>query len=189
MALIHVELTVYPHTACIHLMASYVDGRAYTLWACWRYFLFLFVGLLGCHCPWAWVNDMRYRPCSSLLTMRIGSIWHEINASFSFYIVTPSFVKMGTLPSSDVLPTLIRYVGNYSNVSASAALMERCGNGTLVNYLPLHSRPLAKPTLLTDTCNIGRPNFFCPLRWGSVRLRLNRTLTFLLRRHDGTWRL
>ena len=66
---------------------------------------------------------------------------------------------MDTLPSSAVFPTLISDVGNYSNVSASAALLESCGNGIVVMYLPLQATPLATPTFLSDIINIGRPNF------------------------------
>ena len=78
----------------------------------------------------------------------------------SLYTVTPSLVKMDTLSSSAVLPTLISNVGNYSNVSASAALLESCGNGSEVMYLPLQATPLATPTFLSDIINIGRPNYF-----------------------------
>ena len=69
---------------------------------------------------------------------------------------------MDTLPSSAVFPTLISDAGNSSNVSASAALLESYGNGSVVTYLPLQDPPLATPTFLSDILNIGRPNFFCP---------------------------
>ena len=83
-----------------------------------------------------------------------------ISTSSSLYAVTPSLVKMETLPLSAVLTTLIINVGNSSNVSDSAALLESCGNGSVVTYLPVQAPPLATPTFLADTCNIGRPKFF-----------------------------
>ena len=158
MAFIHVELTGYPQNSRIHLIASSLDGRSYTICAIWIFLLAAFVGLHGCHCPWYWVNGIRYLPHSSLLPMRMGLLWQVMRTSSSLCIVTPSFVKMDTLPSSAVLPTLISKVGNSSNVSASAAFMESCGNGSEVTYLPLQDPPLATPTLLSDILNIGRPN-------------------------------
>ena len=77
--------------------------------------------------------------------------------------MTSSFVKMDTLPSSAVLSTLISDVGNSSNVSDSAALLESYRNGSLVTYLMLHAPPLVTPTFLADTRNIGKHNFFYPL--------------------------
>ena len=67
---------------------------------------------------------------------------------------------MDTLPSLAVLPTLNNDFGNSSNVSASDALLDTWGKGSLVTYLPLHVPPLATPTFLVDKRNIGRPNFF-----------------------------
>ena len=52
-----------------------------------------------------------------------------MSTSSSLYTVTPSLLKMDTLPPSAVLHTLISDVGNSSNVSDSAALLESCGNG------------------------------------------------------------
>ena len=151
MALIHVDLPGYLQTACIHLMASSMDGKSYILLACWRYLLEFRVGLRGCHCP---------RLCVNGLLMIMGCLWHVINTSSSLYTVAPSLVNMDTLPSLSVLPTLINYVGNYLNVSDSAALLETWGKGSLVTYLSLHTPPLATPTFLAETRNIGRPKFF-----------------------------
>ena len=94
--------------------------------------------------------------------LRMGFVWYVINTSYSLYIVTPYLVNMDTLPSSAVLTTLIKDVGNSSNVSDSAAMLESCGKGSLATYLPLHGPPLAMHTFLTDTRYIGRPNFFLP---------------------------
>ena len=160
MALIQVELTGYPHTACIHLMDSSVDGRSHTLCACCSFLLGSFVGLHGCHCPWSCVNGMRYLPRSSPLPIIMGFLLHVINTYSSLYFLTPSLEKMDMLPSSAVFPKLIRDVVNSSNVYVSATLLESCGNGSLVTYLPLHVQPLATPTFLDDTRNIGRPNCF-----------------------------
>ena len=73
--------------------------------------------------------------------------------------MTPSLVKMDTLPLSAVLPTLIGNIGNYSHVSTSTALLESCRNGSVVSYLPLQAPPLATPNFLSDILNIGRPTF------------------------------
>ena len=72
-----------------------------------------------------------------------------MSTSSSLCMVTPYFVKMNTLPSSHFLPALISEVGNSSNVSASAALLKSCGNGSGVKYLPLHH-----PTS-SDSAKIG----------------------------------
>ena len=83
------------------------------------------------------------------------------NQYILFFICCDAFsVNMDTLPSSAVMSTLIKYVGNYSNMSASAALLDSCRNVSLVTYLPLHAPPLATPTFLADTYNISRPNSF-----------------------------
>ena len=81
-----------------------------------------------------------------------------MSTSSSLFIVTPYFVKMYTLPSSAVFTTLVSEVGNSSNVSASATLLEICGNGSEVTYLPFQAPPLDTPTFLSDILNIGRPN-------------------------------
>ena len=78
--------------------------------------------------------------------------------SSSLCIVTPYFVKMDMLPLLAVLTTLISEVGNSSNVSTSAALLESCSNDSEFTYLPLQAPPLATPNLLSDILNIGRPN-------------------------------
>ena len=134
MDFIHMDLTGYPQTVCIHLIASSLDGRPYTLCAIWSYLLADFMGVCGCHCPWSWVNGIRYLPRSSPLTMIIGFFWYVMLTSSSLCIVTPSFVNMDKFPSSDVLPTLISEVGNYLNVSASAAFLESCGNVSEFTY-------------------------------------------------------
>ena len=160
MDFIHADLTGYLHIACIHLIASFLDSRSYTLCTCCSFIFSSFVGMRGCHCPRYWVNGIWYLPRSSLLPMRMIFLWHGMSTSSSLYTVTPSLVKMDTLPSSDVYPTLISEVRNSSNVSASAALLVSCGNVSAVTYLPFQAPPLATPNFLSDILNIGRPKFF-----------------------------
>ena len=50
-ALSQVDLTGYPHTTCIHLIACSVDGRSYTLLACLRIFFAFLYGGRGRHWP------------------------------------------------------------------------------------------------------------------------------------------
>ena len=159
MVLIHVYLTGYPQTACIQFMASSVDGMSYTLLVCWRYFSEFRVGLRGCHFPRLCVDGMWYRPRSSHLPMRMDFLWHVINKSSSFYNVTPYLVKMDTLPSLAVSPTIIKDDGNSLNVSASATFSDIWGKHSLLTYLPLHALLLVTPTLLLETRNIDKPNF------------------------------
>ena len=56
--------------------------------------------------------------------MRMDFLWHVINTSSSLYTVTPSIVNMDILPSSVVLTTVIKDVGDSLNVSDSVALLE-----------------------------------------------------------------
>ena len=160
MAFIHMDLTTYTYTACINLTASSLDGRSHMLCACCSFIFASFVGLHDCHCLWYWDNGIWYLSCSYPLPMRMGFIWHVISTYYSLYTVTSYLVKMDTLPSSAVFPTLISDVGNYSNVSDSAALLESCGNVSVVTYLPLQVPPLDTPTFVSDIINIGRPNLF-----------------------------
>ena len=51
MALSHVDLTGYLHTACIHFIPCSVDGRLYTLFAFSSACRAFLDGVLGCHCP------------------------------------------------------------------------------------------------------------------------------------------
>lgn len=128
-ALIQVDLTGYPQTACIHLMACSVEGKSYTLFACRRTCLAFLLGLCGCHCPCCCVSGILYLPCSSHTLMRIGSPLHVIKTSFSSKRVTPSLVNMETVPLSAVLPTLISDVGKSSKVLAVAARSKRLEMG------------------------------------------------------------
>ena len=81
-----------------------------------------------------------------------------MSASSSLCMVTPYFVKMYMLPSSDVLTTLVIEVQNSSNESASAASLESYGNGSAVTNLPFQAPSLATPTFLPYIINIVRPN-------------------------------
>ena len=106
------------------------------------------------------MRGIRYLPCSSLTPINIGSPLHVINTSSSFSNVTPSLVKIDTVPSSAVLPTLMRDVGKSSNESAVAAFGERLLNGRRVTYFALLAPPFATPTLLIDFFRIGKPMCF-----------------------------
>ena len=102
----------YPQTTWIHMIASSLDGRSYTLCAIRSCLLDALLVLCGCHCLWSWVNGIQYLPRSSLLPMRMCLLWHVMSTSPSLWVVTPYFVKIDTLPLSAVLPTLIIEVGN-----------------------------------------------------------------------------
>ena len=71
----------------------------------------------------------------------------------------PYLVNINTLSSLAVLPRLINDVGNSSDMSASAALFESCGKGSMVTYLLFHALSFATPNFLAETRNIGCPNF------------------------------
>eukprot|EP00956_Cyclotella_meneghiniana_P038422 scaffold154279_cov36-Cyclotella_meneghiniana.AAC.2 len=75
------------------------------------------------------MSGILYRPCSSLTPTNIGSPLHLIRTSVSLCTVKPSLVKIEIVPSSAVLPTLIRDVGKSLKVSACAALADSCGIG------------------------------------------------------------
>ena len=181
------DLTGYPQTACIHLIASYLDDRSYTLCDSWSCLLAAFVGLHGCHCPWYWVNGIRYLPRSSLLPMRMGFFWHVMSTFSSLCIVTPSLVKMETLPSLAFFPTLIIEVGDSSNVSASADFLESCSNGSVVTQLPLQAPPLATPAFLYNILNIGR-RWTLPQKNGQKKIRPTDIENIIQERRSSQWR-
>ena len=165
-ALLHVVLTGYPHTACMHFIACSMDGKSYTLFACRRAWCAFLDGFHGCQRPRCCTNGMRYRPLSSRIPINSGSPLHVISTSCSLWTVTPSFVKIDIVPSSDVLPTLMRELGKSSNESALAARSDNCLNGRRLTCLAVLVPPLATPTRLVDGRNIGRPTF---LRSRSLR--------------------
>ena len=156
-ALIHVDLTGYPHTACIHLMACSIEGRSYTLLAFWSAALMRALGFRGCHWPFCCINGIRYRPCSSRVPISIGMPLHVMRTSCSLCTVTPSLVKIEMVPSSEVLPTLINDVGKSSKVSAWFAVGDSCWNGSCVTCFAVLLPPLATPTRLFDRRSIGSP--------------------------------
>ena len=98
---------------------------------------------------------MRYRPWSSLTPIRMGFPFIRMSTSCSLCTVTPLFVKMDIVPSSDVLPTLINECGNYVNVSAVLADVDKDLNGSCVVNFALHVSPLATFTFLLDLRKIG----------------------------------
>eukprot|EP00956_Cyclotella_meneghiniana_P016463 scaffold25994_cov45-Cyclotella_meneghiniana.AAC.4 len=64
---------------------------------------------------------------------------------------------MDTVPSSDVLPTLMREVGKSLKVSAWVALLDSFLIGSFVTNWALLVLPLATPTRLVDRRSIGNP--------------------------------
>ena len=102
---------------------------------------------------------MRYLPYSSLTPTNIGSPLHLIRTSVSLWTVTPSLVNMDMVPSSEVLPTLMREVGKLLKVSAWVALLDNFLIGSFVTNWALLVLPLATPTRLVDHRSIGKPAF------------------------------
>ncbi len=98
---------------------------------------------------------MRYRPCSSRTPMSIGAPLHLMSTSASLCTVTPVFVKIDMVPSSDVFLTLIKDVGKLVNVSAVVARFDNCGKGSRVTFFALHVSPFATETFLFDERKMG----------------------------------
>ena len=121
MALRHVDLTGYPHTACIHFIPCSVDGRLYTLLACNRGCQAFLNKVLGCHCFLFLMSRMQYWQCLLFTPMSIGSPLHLMSACVSLCRVTPVLVKIEMVLSLEVFPTLIIDVGKLVNVSACVA--------------------------------------------------------------------
>jgi hypothetical protein len=140
-ALIHVDLTGYPHTLLALRSAALMHA----------------LGFQGCHCPFCCINGIRYRPCSSHVPISIGMPLHVMSTSCSFCTVTPSLVNIEMVPSSEVLPTLISDVGKSSKVSAWFAFDDSCWNGSWVTCFAILLPPLATPTRLVDRQSIGSP--------------------------------
>ncbi len=93
------------------------------------------------------------------MPINIGLPLHVMSTSCSLCTVTPSFVKIDIVPSSDVLPTLISELGKSSNESALAAWSDSCLNGRRLTCLAVLVPPLATPTHFVDGHKIGRPTF------------------------------
>ncbi len=89
--------------------------------------------------------------------MRIGSPLHVMRTSSSLNTLMPSFMKTETVPSSDVLPTLIRDVGKSWNVSACLDCADSFQKGSWVMYLALLVPPFATPTRRVEGLRIGKP--------------------------------
>ena len=72
--------------------------------------------------------------------------------------MTPSLVKIDIVPSSAVLPTLIKdiCIGKSLNVSACPAFLDRAGKGKLVTCWPLLFSPFVSMTHLVDGRKMGR---------------------------------
>jgi hypothetical protein len=157
MALSQVDLTGYPQMACIHLMACSVGGRLQTLLACHNAFHACLDGRCGCQWPCCNINGIRYCPWLFRMPMRIGSPLHVMRLSSSLNTMKPSFVKTKTVPSSDVLPMLIRDVGKSLNVSVCLNHADSLQKGSWVTYLALLVPLFANPTRRVEGLRIGRP--------------------------------
>ena len=92
--------------------------------------------------------------------MNSGLFLHVISMSFLSCTVTLSFVNIDILPSSAVIPTLMRDVGNLLNVSACLAFDDNDGKGKLVTCWLFLFSLLETMTCLVDRRNIGRPAAF-----------------------------
>jgi hypothetical protein len=164
MALCQVDLTGYPQTACIHLIACSVDGRLYTLLACCSAFRACLDGRRGCQWPCCCINGIWYHHWLSWMPMSIGSLLHVMRTSSSLNTLTLSFVNTKTVPLSDVFPMLIRDVGKSWNVSACLNCADSCQKGSWVTYLTLLVLPFATPTCHVEGLRMGRP----ALRWSCL---------------------
>ncbi len=91
------------------------------------------------------------------MLMRIGSPLHVMRTSSSLNTLMPSFVNTKTVPSSDVLPMLIRDVGKSWNVSACLDCADSFQKGSWVMYLVLLVPPFVTPTRHVEGLRIGRP--------------------------------
>ncbi len=91
------------------------------------------------------------------MPMRIGSPLHVIITSSSLKMLMPSFVNTKTVPSSAVLPTLIRDVGKSLNVSARLDRADSFQKGSWVTYLALLVPPFATPSCHVEGLRMGRP--------------------------------
>ena len=114
-------------------------------------------GRCGCQWPRCCISGIRYCPWLSWMPMRIGSPLHVIITSSSLKMLMPSFVNTKTVPSSDVLPTLIRDVGKSWNVSACLDCADSFQKGSWMTYLALLVPPFATPTCRVEGLKIERP--------------------------------
>ncbi len=121
-------------------------------------------GRRGCQWPRCCINGIRYHPWLSWMPMRIDSPFHVMRMSSSLNTLTPSFVKTKTVPSSELLPMLIRDVGKSWNVSACLNCVDSFQKGSWVTYLALLVLPFATPTCRVEGLRIGRP----ALRWSCL---------------------
>ena len=154
MALSHVDLTGYPHTACIHYIPCSEEGIPYTLLAFSREFCVFLDGVLGCHCPLFWMSGMRYCPCLSCTLMSSGAPLHLMSTSVSLCTVTPVLVKMEMVTSLEVFPTFINDVGKLVAVSAFVARIDNW-KGSCVTCFSLHVSSFATLTFLFDEHKMG----------------------------------
>ena len=156
----HVDFTGYPHTACIHLIACSVEGKSYTLLACSNACLAFFDGVvvaIGLAFVLMVFDTVHVHHVYQLIVV---SPLHLIRTSSSLNTDTPSLLKIDTVLSSANFPTLINDDGHVLKESAVVAVVDNCGNGSVVLYLPCTTSPFATPTLFLDCFSIGKCNCF-----------------------------
>jgi hypothetical protein len=88
--------------------------------------------------------------------MKIGSPLHVMRMSSSLNTLMPSFMKTKSMPSSVVLPMLIRDVGKSWNVSACLDCADSFQKGSCVTYLALLVPPFSTPTCRVEGLRIER---------------------------------
>ncbi len=127
------------------------------LLACHSAFRAFLDGCYGCQWLCCCISGIWYCPWLSRMPMRIGSPLHVIRTSSSLKTLMPSFMNTKTVPSSDILPMLIRDVGKSWNVSACLDHADSFQKGSWVTYLALHVPPFATLTCHVEGLRIGRP--------------------------------
>jgi len=107
--------------------------------------------------------------------MSSGAPLHLMSTSVSLCTVTPVFVKMDMVLSSEVFPTLISEVGKLVNVSAVVARFDNCGKGSRVTFFALHLPPFATSIFFLMSVEWAyTPLFYRPCLH-NVHLLLNHT--------------
>ena len=82
-----------------------------------------------------------------------------MSTSSSLWMETPDWVKMEMVPSSQVLPTLMRECGKFWKESVCVAVADSCGKGKLPTCEAVLMLPLVTPTYLVEGQRMGRPAY------------------------------
>lgn len=100
MAFSYVDLTGYPHTVCIHLIAFLVDGKLYTMMSSSILWIALFVGFRDVQLWLCGITGTQYRPDLSCFPRRKALPWHVMSTSSSLMTTALLFVKININPLS-----------------------------------------------------------------------------------------